>query len=102
MNATSIFGPVLVVQPYADTDEALALLNGVAYGLTSSLFSDRFATVMRYLAQAQTGMLHVNHGNAPDDQMPFVGVKDSGLGTGSVGRSTLDFFTTEHAAYLAA
>lgn len=97
-----IFGPVLVVQPYADTDEALALLNGVAYGLTSSLFSDRFATVMRYLAQAQTGMLHVNHGTAPDDQMPFVGVKDSGLGTGSVGRSTLDFFTTEHAAYLAA
>ncbi len=97
-----IFGPVLVVQPYTDTDEAVALLNGVAYGLTSSLFSDRFAVVMRYLAEAQTGMLHVNHGTAPDDHMPFVGVKDSGLGTGSVGRSTLDFFTTEHTAYLAA
>lgn len=97
-----IFGPVLVVQPYDGVDQAIALLNGVRFGLTSSLFSDRFPVVMRYLAQAQTGMLHVNHGTAPDDNMPFVGVKDSGLGTGSVGRSTLDFFTTEHTAYLLA
>lgn len=96
-----IFGPVLTLQPFETDDEAIELLNGGQYGLTSSIFSNRVSFVTKYLDHADTGMLHVNHGTIPDDNMPFVGVKNSGLGTGSVGQSTLDFYTTEHAAYLA-
>lgn len=96
-----IFGPVLCLQPYDNDDEAIELLNATRFGLTSSIFTDRFAFAMRAIAEARSGMIHVNHGTVPDDNMPFVGVGDSGLGIGSVGPSTLDFYTSEHAAYLA-
>jgi len=96
-----IFGPVLTLQVYDTDDEALALINDVRFGLTSAIFTDRLSFAHRFLNEAQSGMLHVNHGTIPDDNMPFVGVKASGLGTGSVGQSTLDFYTTEHASYIA-
>lgn len=96
-----IFGPVLTITRFDTDDEALTLANGTDYGLTSAIFTDRLAFAQRAMAELQTGMIHVNHGTAPDDNMPFVGVKASGLGTGSVGPSTLDFYTTEHAAYVA-
>lgn len=96
-----IFGPVLTLQPYDNDDQALELLNESRYGLTCSVFTDRVQFVTRALAEAQCGMIHINHGTVPDDNMPFVGVRDSGLGIGSVGASTLDFYTTEHSAYVA-
>ena len=100
-NRDEIFGPVLTVCRYHTDDEALRLANATAYGLTSAIFTDRLDFANRALRELQTGMIHVNHGTAPDDNMPFVGIRDSGLGTGSVGPSTLDFYTTEHAAYTA-
>ncbi|MGQ7844669.1 aldehyde dehydrogenase family protein [Granulosicoccus sp. 3-233] len=96
-----IFGPVLTLQPCDSDDEALALLNNSRFGLTSAVFSDRVQFVNRALSEAQSGMIHINHGTVPDDNMPFVGIRDSGLGIGSVGASTLDFYTSEHSAYVA-
>jgi len=96
-----IFGPVLTIQPYDTDDEAMALLNSTRFGLTSSVFTDRVRFAARALAETQSGMIHINHGTVPDDNMPFVGIGDSGLGIGSVGPSTLDFYTSEHSAYLA-
>ncbi|MBV7395824.1 aldehyde dehydrogenase family protein [Mameliella sediminis] len=100
-NREEIFGPVLTLSRYHTDDEALSLANATRYGLTSAIFTDRLDFANRALRELQTGMIHVNHGTAPDDNMPFVGIRDSGLGTGSVGPSTLDFYTTEHAAYTA-
>lgn len=96
-----IFGPVLTLQPYGSDDEALALLNNSRFGLTCAVFTDRVRFVSRALSEAQAGMIHINHGTVPDDNMPFVGIRNSGLGIGSVGASTLDFYTTEHSAYVA-
>ncbi|KFB11472.1 aldehyde dehydrogenase family protein [Nitratireductor basaltis] len=96
-----IFGPVLTITRYKDDDAALNLANATDYGLTGAVFTDRLEFAQRAMSELQTGMIHINHGTAPDDNMPFVGIKDSGLGTGSVGPSTLDFYTTEHAAYVA-
>lgn len=96
-----VFGPVLTLSRYNTDDDALRLANATAYGLTSAVFTDRLAFARRAMDELQSGMIHVNHGTAPDDNMPFVGIKASGLGTGSVGASTLDFYTTEHAAYQA-
>jgi len=96
-----IFGPVITLQPCADFDEALAIVNGVEHGLTAALFSDRHALVQRFLDECETGMLHVNHGTVPDNHMPFGGIKHSGVGVySSVGPSAIGFYTTEHAAYL--
>lgn len=96
-----IFGPVLTLQPYANFDEALTIVNGVEHGLTAALFTDRHALVQRFLDECETGMLHVNHGTVPDNHMPFGGIKHSGVGVySSVGPSAIQFYTTEHAAYL--
>lgn len=95
-----IFGPVLTVTPYRDFDQALAILNDVEYGLTSSLFTNDATLIQRFLDESQNGMLHVNHGTVPDDHMPFGGIKDSGVGAYSVGPSAVQFYTTEHSAYV--
>ncbi len=96
-----IFGPVLTLQPYDDFDEALAIVNGVEHGLTAALFSDSHTLVQRFLSECETGMLHINHGTVPDNHMPFGGIKHSGVGAySSVGHSSIQFYTTEHSAYL--
>lgn len=97
-----IFGPVLVVLPYDTLDEAFDILNGVDYGLTSALFSERNDVVQRFIDESESGMIHVNHGTIPDNHMPFGGVKNSGVGAYSVGPSAVNFFTTEHSVYLKA
>jgi len=95
-----VFGPVLSVMRYANFDTAMRLLNDVDYGLTSSLFSNDSALIQRFLDESQNGMLHVNHGTIPDDHMPFGGIRHSGVGAYSVGPSAVNFYTTEHSAYL--
>ena len=57
--------------------------------------------VQRFLAESQNGMMHVNHGTVPDNNMPFGGVKNSGVGAYSVGPTAVNFYTSEHAAYIA-
>ena len=95
-----IFGPVLSVLSYDTVDEALHIANDVAYGLTSCLFSEQAPVIERFLAESESGMLHVNAGSFPENHLPFVGVKDSAMGVGgSNGSSTIQFYTTEHAVY---
>ncbi|MEM6620143.1 MAG: aldehyde dehydrogenase family protein [Pseudomonadota bacterium] len=96
-----IFGPVLSVLQYDTFDEAMAMLNGTEFGLTSSLFSNRNDLIQRFLTESQNGMIHVNHGTVPDNNMPFGGVKHSGVGAYSVGPTAVNFYTSEHAAYVA-
>src|SRR5690606_24077821 len=62
ISRTEIFGPVIGISSYSSLDEAFEILNGVEYGLTSSLFSNDLAVVQRFIAQSESGMLHVNHG----------------------------------------
>jgi aldehyde dehydrogenase (NAD+) len=97
-----IFGPVISVLSYDTIDEALDILNGVEFGLTSALFSNDNSVIQRFIAESQNGMLHVNHGTVPDNHMPFGGIKNSGVGAYSVGASAVNFFTTEHAVYVKA
>jgi alpha-ketoglutaric semialdehyde dehydrogenase len=95
-----IFGPVISVIPYDTLDEAIAILNGVDYGLTAALFSNDARAISRLVDECQTGMIHVNHGTVPDSHMPFGGIKASGVGAYSVGASACAFYTTEHSVYL--
>ncbi|MBT2304455.1 aldehyde dehydrogenase [Variovorax paradoxus] len=97
-----IFGPVISIVEYESLDEAIEILNGVAYGLTAALFSNDAKAIARFIDECQTGMLHVNHGTVPDSHMPFGGVKASGVGAYSVGPSAAGFYTTEHSVYLGA
>ena len=95
-----IFGPVLSVLEYETFDQAMEILNDTEYGLTSALFSNRNDLIQRFLAESQHGMIHVNHGTVPDNNMPFGGIKNSGVGAYSVGPTAVNFYTSEHAAYV--
>jgi len=93
-----IFGPVLSVLEYETFDQAITILNGTEFGLTSALFSNRNDLVQRFLTESQHGMIHVNHGTVPDNNMPFGGIRNSGVGAYSVGPTAVNFHTSEHSA----
>jgi len=96
-----IFGPVLSVLEYDNFDQAMHMLNDTEFGLTSALFSNANDKVQQFLAESNNGMLHVNHGTVSDNNMPFGGIKHSGVGAYAVGPTVVNFYTSEHAAYVA-
>ena len=75
------FGPVVVVEPYDDFDQALAAMNEGEYGLQAALFTRDLGRVGRAIERLEVGGLVVN--DAPtfrSDNMPYGGRKGSGLG----------------------
>jgi alpha-ketoglutaric semialdehyde dehydrogenase len=95
-----IFGPVLSVLRVGNVREAIAVTNDCDYGLASAVFARDLAVAMEYMLGAQTGMVHVNHGNASQPHVPFGGVKASGMGSYSIGHSAQEFFTNLKVAYI--
>ena len=76
-----IFGPVLVIEPYDDFEEALAQVNRSRYGLQAGLYTRDAGRIMTAYRELEVGAVIV--GDTPTwrlDPMPYGGVKDSGLG----------------------
>lgn len=87
------FGPVVVVCPFRDEEEAIALNNDTEYGLTAAIMTEDEARALRLAGRLETGMVHVNCQNINDEpHVPFGGVKASGVGRYG-GRWSLDAFT---------
>lgn len=78
-----IFGPVLAVLKAKDLDEAIAIANDVAYGLTGGVYSRSPANIERVKRELEVGNLYVNRGitGAMVDRHPFGGFKLSGVGS---------------------
>ncbi|CAM3434003.1 aldehyde dehydrogenase family protein [Nocardioides dubius] len=74
-----IFGPVLVVHPYADEDEAIRIANGTRYGLAGAVWSGAEERALSIARRLETGQVDLN-GAAFNPEAPFGGWKDSGLG----------------------
>ena len=74
-----IFGPVVVVIPYTDTEDALAIANDNNYGLSGSVWTADVAAGLDVARGVRTGTYTVN-GFGMDWGSPFGGFKDSGLG----------------------
>jgi aldehyde dehydrogenase (NAD+) len=91
---TEIFGPVAVVLPFTDDDEAVALANDSPYGLGGAVWSTDTATAVELARRVRTGYLTVNGGGGRlDPALPFGGIKRSGIGR-ELGLEGLDAYTT--------
>jgi acyl-CoA reductase-like NAD-dependent aldehyde dehydrogenase len=76
-----IFGPVVVIEPYDDFEDALAMVNRSRYGLQAGVYTRDAGRVMLAYRELEVGAVIV--GDTPTwrmDSMPYGGVKDSGVG----------------------
>ena len=74
-----IFGPVLVVIPYKDKEDAIAIANSTIYGLGGAVWAATDEEAMRVARRMRTGQVDIN-GGAFNAQAPFGGYKQSGNG----------------------
>jgi aminomuconate-semialdehyde/2-hydroxymuconate-6-semialdehyde dehydrogenase len=91
-NQEEIFGPVVTLQPFDTEEEALALANGVEYGLAATLWTRDLSRAARLAEQIQAGIVWINCWMLRDLRTPFGGVKNSGVGREG-GLEALRFFT---------
>jgi len=75
-----IFGPVMPIATFDDTDEAIALANGTRYGLAAYVWTNDLRTATRAAERLEFGMVGVNEWSPQAVEAPFVGWKESGLG----------------------
>ena len=81
VNCQEIFGPVVTVEPYKDFDDALRKANHSNFGLQAGIFTRDAKLLFQAYEELEVG--GVIAGDVPSfriDQMPYGGVKDSGLG----------------------
>jgi aldehyde dehydrogenase (NAD+) len=86
-----IFGPVLVVIPYTDEDDAVRIANGTQYGLAAGVFSGDADRARAVAARLRAGQVDIT-GAAFNTKAPFGGFKQSGNGR-EFGRFGLEEFT---------
>ena len=75
------FGPVSPVTRFGTIDEAIAIANGTAYGLSSAVCTNRLDYITRFVSELHVGTVNVRE--VPGYRLeltPFGGIKDSGLG----------------------
>jgi len=96
-----IFGPVASVIPVDSWEEAVRIVNGVKYGLSSSLFTRDVNLAFRSIRDFETGLGYVNHGTiGAEAHLPFGGTKATGNGHREVGQAALDFFSEWKSVYI--
>jgi aldehyde dehydrogenase (NAD+) len=96
-----VFGPVLAVLRVSDFDEAVAVANGVDYGLSASVFTGDMARAREFTRRVEAGVVKVNGTTSGSDiQMPFGGMKASSSETHKeLGQRAYEFYTHEKAVY---
>src|SRR6266545_807578 len=96
-----IFGPVLSVIRVESFEEAMAAANDSEFGLTSSIYTRDMARMFRYIDEIETGMTHVNSPTLGGEaQMPFGGVKSTGVGPREQGTEVFDVYTETKIVYI--
>jgi len=87
-----VFGPVLVLLPYGDENEAVALANDTPYGLSAGVWSSDTDHARQVAARLRAGQVKINGARTRDHiRAPFGGYKRSGIGR-ELGPSGLDEF----------
>jgi len=85
------FGPLLPVWKVNDVDEAIRLANDSPYGLGSSIYTHNVKWIHRAAQEIESGMTWVNQLHFGYDELPFGGVKDSGIGR-EHGQAAMEYY----------
>jgi acyl-CoA reductase-like NAD-dependent aldehyde dehydrogenase len=81
VNREELFAPVITVSAYDDFEEAIRQANDTDYGLQSGVFTQNINRIMRAFEEIRVGGLQINDVSTfRVDQMPYGGVKGSGIG----------------------
>jgi betaine-aldehyde dehydrogenase len=91
-----VFGPVVTVQSFRTEEEAVALANGVPYGLASSVWTADFARATRLTADLEFGCVWVNAHIPLVAEMPHGGFKMSGHGKDLSAYALEDYTRVKH------
>ncbi len=87
-----VFGPVACIYPFSTEEEVLKAVNGTAYGLSASVWTEDLEKAQRISQKIRTGLVWINCWFVRDLRVPFGGQKRSGVGREG-GRFSLDFFS---------
>jgi alpha-ketoglutaric semialdehyde dehydrogenase len=96
-----IFGPIVSVMPCQSFDEAVAIGNGVRYGLSASIYTQDVNRAFAAMRDLYTGIFYVN---APtigaEVHLPFGGTRATGNGHREAGTAALDVFSEWKSVYV--
>ncbi|HET7756738.1 MAG TPA: betaine-aldehyde dehydrogenase [Steroidobacteraceae bacterium] len=95
-----IFGPVMSVLEFSDEDEVIERANATEFGLAAGVFTNDLTRAHRVIARLEAGTCWINHYNVTPVELPFGGVKMSGLGREN-GRAAIEHYTQLKSVYVA-
>jgi alpha-ketoglutaric semialdehyde dehydrogenase len=103
INQEEVFGPVASVIKVSGYDEALAVANDTAFGLSAGIYTSSLKYASDFRKKSQAGMVMVNLPTAGVDyHVPFGGRKGSSMGSREQGRFAAEFYTTVKTVYSSA
>ncbi|OJU95991.1 MAG: hypothetical protein BGO23_08845 [Solirubrobacterales bacterium 67-14] len=93
------FGPVAPIVPVKDLDEAIALANGLDFGLGANIYTRDLKRAIRCVKEVRAGSVWINDPLTDNDAGPFGGFKNSGIGR-ELGTEGLDAFREAKHAHI--
>ena len=97
--AEEIFGPVMSILTFDDEDEVVRRANATPYGLAAGVFTSDLRRAHRVAAALEAGIVWINNYNLTPIEVPFGGVKQSGIGREN-GRAAIDHYTQLKTVYV--
>ncbi len=96
-----IFGPVTSIIPFSTLDEAIEIVNGVKYGLSSAIYTQDVNKAFYAMQELYTGICYVNSATiGAEVHLPFGGTKATGNGHREAGTQVLDIFSEWKSLYV--
>jgi len=95
-----IFGPVMSVLEFDDESQVIERANATEFGLAAGVFTNDLTRAHRVIAKLEAGTCWINHYNVTPIELPFGGVKMSGLGREN-GRAAIEHYTRLKSVYVA-
>ena len=90
-----VFGPVLVVIPFEDEDDAVRIANDIPYGLAAGVWTQSIRRALKMSERIKAGMVWINTYRAVSYMSPFGGFKQSGVGRENGQESIREFLQTK-------